>query len=99
MLTAISMTYRYRMEFYPEIDLLAFLGFYAATSSVGPLAIVHRYRGWTIAATLASVISAHGALLLYNNSPGGPFHSIEYCRARSCQKCAVAYYILGCAMR
>jgi hypothetical protein len=100
-LTAISITYRYRMEFYPEIDLLAFLGFYAATSSVGPLAIVHRYRGWTIAATLVSIISAHGALLLYNNSPGGPFHSIEHCRARSCQKCAVAYsyYILGCAMR
>jgi hypothetical protein len=72
MLTAIYMAYRYRMDFYPEIDLLAFLGFYAATSSAGALAILHRYRSWTIAATLVSIISAHGMLLLYNQSPGGP---------------------------
>jgi hypothetical protein len=32
MLIAISMSYRYRMEFYPEIDLLAFLGLYATVS-------------------------------------------------------------------
>jgi len=72
MLTAISTAYRYRMEFYPEIDLLTFLGFYATTSSVGALAILHRYRSWTTAATLISIISAHGMLLLYNHSPGGP---------------------------
>jgi hypothetical protein len=72
MLTAIYTAYRYRMEFYPEIDLLMFLGFYAATSSVGALAILHRYRSWTTAATLISIISAHGMLLLYNYSPSGP---------------------------
>jgi hypothetical protein len=72
MLTAICVTYRYRMEFYPEIDLLAFLGFYAATSSAGALAILYRYRSWTTAATLVSIISAHGMLLLYNHSPFGP---------------------------
>ena len=72
MLTAIYMSYRYRMEFYPEIDLLAFLGFYAATSSVEGLAILHRYRAWITAATFVSVISAHGMLLLYNYSPFGP---------------------------
>jgi hypothetical protein len=72
MLTAIYTAYRYRMEFYPEIDLLAFLGFYAATSSAGALAILHRYRSWTIAATLVSIISAHGMLLLYNHSSFGP---------------------------
>jgi hypothetical protein len=71
-LTAIYITYRYRMEFYPEMDLLAFLGFYAATSSAGALAILHRYRVWTTAATLVSIISAHGTLLLYNYSPFGP---------------------------
>ena len=70
MLTAIYAAYRYRMEFYPEIDLLAFLGFYAAASSAG-VAILHRYRSWTTAATLISIISAHGMLLLYNHSPGG----------------------------
>jgi hypothetical protein len=72
MLTAIYTAYRYRMEFYPEIDLLALLGFYSATSSAGALAVLHRYRSWTIAATLVSIISAHGMLLLYNHSPGGP---------------------------
>jgi hypothetical protein len=72
MLTVIYIAYRYRMDFYPEIDLLAFLGFYAATSSAGALAILHRYRSWTTAATLISIISAHGTLLLYNHSPGGP---------------------------
>jgi hypothetical protein len=40
MLTAIDITYRYR-RVYPEIDLLAFLGFYVATSSEG--SILHRY--------------------------------------------------------
>jgi hypothetical protein len=72
MLTAIYIAYRYRMDFYPEIDLLAFLGFYAATSSAGALAILHRYRGWITAATFLSIISAHGMLLLYNHSPFGP---------------------------
>jgi hypothetical protein len=72
MLTAISMNYRYRMDFYPEIDLLAFLGFYAATSSAEALAILRRSRGWITAATLVSIISAHGMLLLYNHSPFGP---------------------------
>jgi hypothetical protein len=72
MLTAIYLSYRYRMDFYPEIDLLAFLGFYAATSSAGALAILYRYRRWTIAATLVSIMSAHSMLLLYKRSPFGP---------------------------
>jgi hypothetical protein len=72
MLTAIYIAYRYRMDFYPEIDLLAFLGFYAATSSMGALAVLQRYRSWTTAATLVSIISAQDALLLYKHSQGGP---------------------------
>jgi hypothetical protein len=76
MLTAITIAYRYRMEFYPEIDLLAFLGFYAATSSMGALAVLQRYRRWITAATLVSIISAHGALLLYKLSPFGPSQPI-----------------------
>lgn len=72
MLTWTANAYRYRMEFYPEIDLLAFLGFYAATSSAAALAILHRFRGWTTAATLVSIISAHATLLLYNHSTFGP---------------------------
>jgi hypothetical protein len=72
MLMAISMNYRYRMEFYPEIDLLAFLGFYAATSRAEALASVYRYRRWITAATLVSVLSAHGELILYKLSGFGP---------------------------
>jgi hypothetical protein len=71
-LTAIYAAYRYRMDFYPEIDLLAFLGFFAATSSAGALAILHRYRGWITAATVVSIVSAHGMLFLYSFSLGGP---------------------------
>src|SRR5262249_14326778 len=69
---AIYISYRYRMDFYPEIDLLAFIGFYIATSSAEGLAIFRRYRGLMVAATLVSVISAHGMLLLYKHSPFGP---------------------------
>jgi hypothetical protein len=72
MLMAIYLAYRYRMEFYPEIDLLAFVGFYAATSSKESLAVLHRYRGWIVVATLVSVVSAHGELLLYKVSEFGP---------------------------
>jgi hypothetical protein len=75
MLTAIYLAYRFRMEFYPEIDLLAFLGFYVATSSAGALAILRRYRVWTTVATLVSIISAHYTLLLYNKFPTGPSQS------------------------
>jgi hypothetical protein len=71
MLTAIALAYRYRMDFYPEIDLLAFLGFCVATSGAGTLAVLHRSRRWITAATLVSIISAHGTLLLYDHSPFG----------------------------
>jgi hypothetical protein len=71
MLTAIALAYRYRMDFYPEIDLLAFLGFYVATSGAATLAVLYRSRRWITAATLVSIISAHGTLLLYDHSPFG----------------------------
>jgi hypothetical protein len=72
MLLAISMNYRYRMEFYPEIDLWAFLGFYAVTGSTPALEIILRRRWLFIVPTVVSIISAHGALLLYKASPFGP---------------------------
>ena len=78
MLTAIYLAYRYRMEFYPEIDLLAFLGFYAAISSRRSLAVLHRYRGWMVAATLISVVSAHGTLVLYKLSEFGPSQRVMH---------------------
>lgn len=72
MLTAISMTYRYRMEFYPELDLCAFLGFFAATRNATALEAVRRHRSLFIAATVVTIVSAHGALLLYKASQFGP---------------------------
>ena len=65
MLTHIYMSYRYRMEFYPEIDLLAFLGLYATVSNPDLLARFNRRRRWMLAATLISILSAFAALVLY----------------------------------
>jgi hypothetical protein len=76
MLTASSMTYRYRMEFYPEIDLLAFLSLYATVSNPALLARFNRIRHWMLAATVVSIVSAFAALLL--NKISGPGPSQQY---------------------
>lgn len=65
MLTTIYMSYRYRMEFYPEIDFLAFLGLYATVTNPDLLARFNRCRRWMLAATLISILSAFAALILY----------------------------------
>ena len=65
MLTAIDMCYRYRMEFYPEIDLLAFLGLYATVSNPALLVRFNRCRRWMLAAAMISIVSAFAALVLY----------------------------------
>ena len=72
MLTAIYMSYRYRMEFYPEIDLLAFLGLYATVSNPVLLARFNRCRRWMLAATATGIASAFALLVLYKLSPWGP---------------------------
>jgi hypothetical protein len=72
MLTAVSMNYRYRMEFYPEIDFLAFLGLYATVSNPALLARFNRCKRWMLAATIVSIFSAFAALVLYNFSEFGP---------------------------
>ena len=67
MLTAFSMTFRYRMEFYPFIGLFAFLGFGALAAKPAarpPLAV-------SIGAVV-SIVSAHMLWLLYMLSPFGP---------------------------
>lgn len=65
MLTAIYMSYRYRMEFYPEIDLLAFLGLYATVSNPALLVRFNRCRRWMLAAAMVSIVSAFAAMVLY----------------------------------
>jgi hypothetical protein len=68
MLTFIWMNYRYRMEFYPEIDLLALLGLYATVSDPSLLARFNRARRWIAAATMISILSAFASLALYKLS-------------------------------
>jgi hypothetical protein len=72
MLTFISMCYRYRMEFYPEMDLLAFLGLYVTVSNPALLARFNRCRRWMLAATIVSIVSAFAIMVLYKVSDFGP---------------------------
>ncbi len=72
MLTAISMNYRYRMEFYPLIDLLAFLGLY--------ITVVNRHTLCDAPTALALVPARHSdqyprafvEMILYKLSVFGP---------------------------
>jgi len=72
MLTAISMNYRYRMEFYPEIDLLAFAGLYISSTDESARARLGRWKRILLVAVVVSVISAMGELALYKISEYGP---------------------------
>jgi hypothetical protein len=72
MMTFIWMNYRYRMEFYPEMDLLAFLGLYATVSNPALLARFNRCRRWMLAAAVVSIVSAFAAMVLYKLSDWGP---------------------------
>ncbi len=71
MLTAISMTYRYRMEFYPEIDFLAFLGLYVILTDETIRVKFARYRVWMEMALIVSVAASFAALILYWMAPFG----------------------------
>ena len=71
MLSFIFMDYRYRMEFYPEMDLLAFLGLYATVSNPALLARFNRCRRWMLAAVVVSIVSAFTALALQKVSEWG----------------------------
>lgn len=71
MLTAIALAYRYRMEFYPLLELGAFIGFarlVAAPPRLGPRVVA--------AGTVVSCLTAHLAWLLYMLSPFGPAQAV-----------------------
>lgn len=72
MLMAMYMSYRYRMEFYPEIDFLAFLGLYATVSNPSLLARFNRSHHWMLAAAVVSIVSAFAMMVLYKLSEFGP---------------------------
>ena len=67
MLTAFSMTFRYRMEFYPFFELFAFLGFAALLAAPSRRATV-----LVATASIVGIVTAQGWWLLYMLSPFGP---------------------------
>lgn len=71
MLTAISYSYRYRVEFYPLLELCAFVGLWHLL--VRPPA---RIGAIFTAGVLASIVAAHGFWLLNAASPLGPASQI-----------------------
>lgn len=83
MLTAISMTHRYRMEFYPEIDFLAFLGLYLTFNDEKMQAVFARCRNWMSAALVVSVVASIVVLILYQRASLGPAQ--EFLRNRIVQ--------------
>ncbi len=68
MLTLAWMVYRYRLEFYPEIDFLAFLGLYLTVTDESMLAKFARCRKWLAAALAVSVFASTMALALFDLS-------------------------------
>ncbi len=72
MLAYSYMTYRYRMEFYPELDFLAFLGLYAIFTDATLQARFAQRRAWMEAAMILSVVASFIALFLYWKAPFGP---------------------------
>jgi len=67
MLCAISMAFRYRLEFYPFLELCAFAGFARLLAAPGRRTLL-----WLGAGAGFGVVSAHAAWLLYMLSPFGP---------------------------
>lgn len=64
MLTAMWVAYRYRMEFYPEFEFLAFLSLYFIVTDDKMLALFARFRKWITAALVLSVASSFFFLFL-----------------------------------
>ena len=78
MLTYNSLTYRYRMEFYPEIDFLAFLGLYALLTEFKMASISTRYRKRMTTALVLSIAVSFVALSLYNLALAPPGKPLAY---------------------
>lgn len=67
MLMAISLTFRYRLEFYPLLELAAFIG----VAHLGTKA-----RNWVIAGAVWSIVAAQAMWVLTMLSPFGPVQSV-----------------------
>ena len=67
MLLAIDMSFRYRLEFYPALELLAFIGFW----SLAPRMTGRGTAAFAVG-TAFSIVAAHAMWLLNMMSPFGP---------------------------
>jgi hypothetical protein len=72
MLTAISMNFRYRMEFYPIMEFGAFLGFLALCRSRRPTAAPGWMSRISIALAVVGILGSTLSLFLYKMSEFGP---------------------------
>jgi len=72
MMTAIYMAYRYRVEFYPLLDLVAALGVIAVGRVPAMRALFARHVIWIAGVTLAGVALAHLWVAIYQLTPFGP---------------------------
>jgi hypothetical protein len=70
-LAAISMCYRYRIDFYPFIEFGAFLGVLLLVRSSSMPTPSLLMRASTIIVTLLGILGSHAMLLLYDASPYG----------------------------
>jgi hypothetical protein len=70
-LTELYLCFRYRMEFYPFLELFAFLGFGALVATPG-----RRTQMFVVTGALVSVVAAHAMWVLYMLSPPGPVERV-----------------------
>ncbi len=69
MLCAISMTHRYRVEFYPALFLAAL---FALAEPVRPSATARSFRIMIVASVMFGVAASHAMAVIYARSPLGP---------------------------
>ena len=69
MMTAIYMAYRYRVEFYPLLDLLAAAGVMAIGRDARTRAVFARHLLWIAPVTVGGVTLAHAMMVIYHASP------------------------------
>lgn len=76
LLAAIYLAYRYRVDFFPEIDFLAFLGLYVTVTNAGMLSTFARFRRWMIGALGVSLAGSF-LLVLIPHANGLHLHFLE----------------------
>lgn len=92
MMMASTMAYRFRMEFYPEIDFLAFLGLYLTVTDEILLAKFARFRRWIAGALAISILASLASLALYDLGGGSTPRDFTDGIATYYRKCAALVY-------